>query len=173
MLDDLNRGCLIETDRTYVHALAARLTSSSTEPPQGSPTDTSPNILTLIQEYGGCMERYAGSTADTSVLPAPKERIKQAILTALLAANDQKIRDILECGYLGLANFQDGVGSHPIRYPGSDPNFNKLDIDSQAATLANHPYFHWLMVTQKEFEALMLELKALRQKFRMIKGTII
>src|SRR4051794_27278572 len=68
----------------------------------------------IVNGYGKVVEQHssAGGTIliDEGKLPFTKVEIKAAILRLLRASNDSKQRDVLETGYLTLADFQPLAG---------------------------------------------------------------
>lgn len=71
-------------------------------------------VKSLIQTYGAALEAAAATNAvvvDSNRVPAPKEKIKSALLVVLQATQDPKMREQLKVGYVEISMFQPGVGS--------------------------------------------------------------
>jgi hypothetical protein len=84
-----------------------------------SPKKQPPNAKAILEssidavsKLGELMETYPGFMLDASVLPRSKDEMKAAI--KLLWAAFPQQRDVLEVGYLSLANFQAGIGNKPV-----------------------------------------------------------
>ena len=78
----------------------------------------------IVQAYGTARMRCENRMfADIRELPAPKVRIKYALLRAIHMETDYRLRETLKSGYLGLADFQEaiGVGSGGVVNPGMSP----------------------------------------------------
>lgn len=73
-----------------------------------------------MQSYGAALEAAAATKAtvvDADRLPAPKDKIKAALLVALHATQDPRMREQLKVAYIELSSFQPGVGSSPVNRP--------------------------------------------------------
>lgn len=62
----------------------------------------------LLGAFCELMERHSASLLDTSRLPAPKQKMKAAIIEVW--QREPKLRDVLAHMYLYLGHFQDGIG---------------------------------------------------------------
>lgn len=72
-----------------------------------------PEFVKVVQAYGAILENGAptpGTVADSSKLPYPKHKIKEAIISALRSADDPTTKEHLKFGYVQLADWQEGVG---------------------------------------------------------------
>jgi hypothetical protein len=68
----------------------------------------------IVNDYGDFMQSSAfpapGCIADTKKLPYDKEIIKTALILSLKLCDDPEMKEMLKVAYVGLADFQDGVG---------------------------------------------------------------
>ena len=68
----------------------------------------------IVNDYGDFMQSSAfpapGCIADTKKLPYDKEIIKTAFILSLKLCDDPEMKEMLKVAYVGLADFQDGVG---------------------------------------------------------------
>ena len=71
-------------------------------------------IPRVMSTYGALMTRYPQAILDTSKLPLPKAEMKLLLKQAWLLNDDPHMRNAVEIGYVGLSQFQDGVGETPI-----------------------------------------------------------
>jgi len=74
----------------------------------------------IVNDYGAFMQSSAfpapGCIADMKKLPYDKEIIKTAFILLLKLCDDPEMKEALKTGYLGLADFQDGVGLVDVGY---------------------------------------------------------
>lgn len=71
----------------------------------------------LVRAYGAALEAAAATKSivvDQDRLPAPKDKIKTALLVALHTIRDPHMREQLKISYLELSTFQPGVGNAPV-----------------------------------------------------------
>lgn len=93
-------------------------------------------------------------------LPYPKKLIKLALILWLHLETDQKQREVLKSGYLGLADWQEGVGNEPV---GLD--MTKIDLNADPLELAKQVIgpltvvVKWNAVSGEEMGALKSELQ--------------
>jgi len=120
----------------------------------------------LVRSYGAALEAAATSKAlvvDADRLPAPKDKIKAALLVTLHTTEDPQTREQLKIGYMELAMFQPGVGSSWIGYDVSnipDPN-DREAIRAFATSMAERApeVERWSTVASEERDQLVEELK--------------
>ena len=55
--------------------------------------------------------RELGCIADTKKLPYDKEIIKTALILSFKLCDDPKTKEMIKVAYIGLADFQEGVGT--------------------------------------------------------------
>lgn len=60
----------------------------------------------LVREYGRLLQKAAGKVVCEARLPATKRKIKQAIVIAMGATNDEQMKEYLRESYLSLSVFQ-------------------------------------------------------------------
>lgn len=117
----------------------------------------------IIQQYGavlGTGVAATGGVADVSLLPAEKQRVKQALQIGIKGSSDPSMKDHLKAAYLSLASFQDGVGNG-----GQGLDLSDLDLNSPVQELADQvlskgdAFSKWSQVVQDEMQALEAELK--------------
>ncbi|MBT4795879.1 MAG: hypothetical protein HON83_05575 [Candidatus Marinimicrobia bacterium] len=166
----------IEDSKTRV-ALEAKLVEEGHSPEEagqiwlqqysknGSVDLPSNKIEIIVQAYGGVLENSApvpGCVSDSKNLPYSKQEIKQALIAALKLSADPKIKEYLKTGYIGLADWQDGVGDSE---QGLD--VSTLDMSQDTQTLAktvieqSERSEKWNVLVQQEQEVLKQELQAL------------
>lgn len=72
----------------------------------------------IVNDYGDFMQSVSfpaqGCLADTKKLPYNKEKIKKALIISIKFCDDSKMKEMLKVAYVGLADFQDGVGEEDI-----------------------------------------------------------
>jgi len=93
-------------------------------------------INKIVNDYGDFMESpyfpAPGCIADTKKLPYDKKLIKVALVLSAKLCNDPKMKEMLKVAYVGLANFQDGVGEMDV---GLDmrkfPNLQNIDLNDR------------------------------------------
>ena len=91
-------------------------------------------IPKVMRIYGALMTRYPQAILDTSKLPLPKADMKLLLKLAWLLNDDPHMRNAVEIGYMGLSQFQDGIGETPI-----DPTL-PADPDPRKAIASLEPY---------------------------------
>jgi hypothetical protein len=123
-------------------------------------------VESLIQTYGAALEAAAATNAvvvDSNRLPAPKEKIKSALLVALQATQDPKMREQLKLGYVEISMFQPGVGSSPVACPipsVPDPNSHEAILAAaQSVAEAGAEVERWSAIASEERDRLVEELK--------------
>jgi len=123
-------------------------------------------VESLVHAYGAALEAF-GTTkncivADCDRLPAPKERIKAALLVALAATQDRDMREHLKVAYVELSNFQPGVGSSPVTvdFPRADPNDHEAIVAAARAVAERGPEVQrWMEIAADEASRLAEELR--------------
>lgn len=124
-----------------------------------------PEFVQVIQAYGAVLEAGApalGTVIDSSKLPYPKQKIKEAIISALRSTDDPNIKEHLKFGYVQLAGWQDGVGE-----VGRGLDVSAFDTNQDAQTLAKAVLKQttdsevWITQSQKEGKKLEQELHEL------------
>ncbi len=90
---------------------------------QNQTSEDSDNVLgkieKVVQSYGAVMEKTAGmpgTVYDVSLLPYPKETIKESILMMQKLVDDEEIKKALDTAYYSLADFQEGVGDNIVGF---------------------------------------------------------
>lgn len=109
-------------------------------------------------KLGGILEDNAGLLVlDSGMLPLPKPQMKTALQIAWKVAGSAELRDAIEGCYLGLSNFQDGVGAKPI-----DMDISTAD---DMSTTANkfETIMPWMNKTTDEMQHLKIELDAFKR----------
>jgi hypothetical protein len=84
--------------------------------PPSTPKVTVAEIENVVHTYSEAMLSKKSVIADVSELPYTKATIKAALLAAISATTDAKMRDQLKSSYVMLADFQEGVGSKPYSF---------------------------------------------------------
>jgi len=73
----------------------------------------------IAADYGKALEQrptYA-VVIDSNMLPYSKNTIKQALTLLIAAENDLKLKEMMKCAFICIADWQDGVGRVPITVP--------------------------------------------------------
>lgn len=74
------------------------------------------NTSQIIRDYGEIVEKLdLMAFHDTAQLPHPKDKIKTALINQHNNSTDTKDRDLFAVGLLYLVQFQDNIGSEPVR----------------------------------------------------------
>jgi hypothetical protein len=124
----------------------------------------------LLGALGELMERYPTALLDSSRLPAPKQVLKTVIKNAW--KREPSLRNQLECAYVHLSHFQDGIGDAVLdcnlpdveRGPDAAPDLQALQ--QQAIDMAGHKgenfrqWAMWSKVSLSEMEILLQEWQA-------------
>ncbi len=118
----------------------------------------------IIQSYGALLAESSpssGTIADSSKLPYPKQKIRQAILLAIGAVQDTQQKEMLKIGFLQLADFQEGVGEHLVGIDISKMDVGNTDVEELARQVLSQSdgYEKWRHVVHEEREALKTELQ--------------
>lgn len=109
-------------------------------------------------KLGGILEDNAGLLVmDSRMLPLPKPQMKTALQIAWKVAGDRQLRDAIEACYLGLSNFQDGVGAKPI-----DMDISTAD-DMATTAKKFETIMPWMNRTTDEMQHLKIELDAFKR----------
>ena len=95
------------------------------------------------------MEKYPGAILDASLLPLPKDRMKQVIKEVYATNAFPSAREYLPMAFMTLSNFQDGVGPKPL-YPNA-PKHPSGDLSELNAWLK------WSEKTTNESKELLTE----------------
>lgn len=131
---------------------------------QPEPTMTAAMAERIVRDYGAVLKfcPVPGTVADVQELPYPKERIKQALVFALKATADSKIRESLKIGYISLACWQEGVGPSRlgIDVTKMDPNDNPLEL-AKRMVVEGADMDKWNEAVKAEEQALESELQEL------------
>jgi hypothetical protein len=119
----------------------------------------------IINAYGAVLAKASESGAvayDAVLLPHPKDKIKRAILIALRHVSNIEQSMPLVAGYLGLADFQFGIGpsleplvSGPVPTTGAD-----LEKTLRQVLDREPRWKKWTEIARKEMEILNQELRA-------------
>ena len=89
----------------------------------------------IVNAYGKALESSPGMVRDSSELPYPKGRIKEALLLAIAMTTDERFREQLKTGYVELAGWQDGIGPGPFPWEvtpvdlSNPANHRKADVE--------------------------------------------
>src|SRR5690606_33582463 len=103
-----------------------------------------------------------GGVADESLLPAPKQRMKEALAHALARAANDEFRSALIVGYLQLADYQPNVGKTLGFTPEQLLEYQSTSKERLQELVAKLEELKpWQEKTKKESELLRSELKAL------------
>jgi hypothetical protein len=108
-------------------------------------------------KLGEILEKNSGPIVmDSRMLPLPKPQMKTALQIAWKVAGNPQLRDAIEVCFLGLSNFQDGVGMKPI-----DMNISTVDdIATSAKKLETS--MPWMKKSMDEMLYLKIELDAFK-----------
>ena len=110
-------------------------------------------ITRIIESYGTLLEdRNNPIFMDESVLPAEKSNIKQALRSAILAAESEEYRKAFTRAYLFLSFFLPGVGVNSLK---SSPHTN-IEVPADLSDKMN-----------KEMKELQKELKIIERQLRL------
>lgn len=111
--------------------------------------------ISATQKYGAILEDNPGVLVfDNKVLPLPKTQMKTALRIAWTVADSNEFRASIECCYLGLSNFQDGVGDKPIMLADSSA-IEAMDIS--ALTKSTQQMAYWSTKITSEMHELRRE----------------
>jgi hypothetical protein len=83
--------------------------------------------MEIIEAYGAILEHHPPSplsVADSSQLPYPKEKIKEALITGINLTDNKNMKETLKIVFVELANWQQGVGD---KDQGLD--FSEIDLN--------------------------------------------
>ena len=109
-------------------------------------------------KLGEILENNSGIVVmDSRMLPLPKSEMKAALKIAWKVAGSPELRDAVEVCYLGLSNFQDGVGNKPI-----DMNVSMAD-DMATTAKKFETIMPWMNKTTDEMQHLKIELDAFKR----------
>ncbi len=148
-----------------LRSVSATMVAVRLEKKAPSASRTHSSDFAVIQGYGEALETaapYPGTVADARKLPYSKQKIKDALIAALQAEEDQQIRASLVIGYISLADWQEGVGDIDQGFD-TRPLSGTQDawaIVSQVAGIEPKG-MAWIDVAQREREVLKQELEAL------------
>lgn len=133
----------------------------------GSPTSSDLSaeaVVKIIQDYRGVFAIAWGTGMDSSSLPHPKKHIKQALAFALRHASDSRARTDLAAYYLGLADWQPGIGDAAATFIAAaseaDPTSN-IRLRAERISRAGAPFQKWIPVIAAERTQLLVELESL------------
>lgn len=93
---------------------------------------------------------------DEECLPAPKERVKAALMVAIATAQNEEHRDIYRACYLNLANYQKSIGKQGI----------SLSFATSGKTEELHRLLHYAKELERESKVLEEELQQLEAKLK-------
>ncbi|HBK07666.1 MAG TPA: hypothetical protein DDZ81_17740 [Acetobacteraceae bacterium] len=113
------------------------------------------DTFSAIEKFRILIARNPGAILDARSLPLSKDQMKRALQAAWLAEKTTARRDWLETGHFLLSNFQYGVGA-PLgpAFPG----------DSATAIKSAEKYLHFLDVSNKDGQELMLEFAKFKER---------
>jgi hypothetical protein len=79
----------------------------------GPPPSATVGAEMIVHAYKAVLSSRKSMISDVAELPYPKPRIKAALITAIKATKDAKIRVQLKAAFVALADWQEGVGPGP------------------------------------------------------------
>ena len=131
-------------DESVVSSLQKR--DSSTEIPLVKPlqkeksASSSVDDWDIIGDYSVVMEKADWSQAfyDTSELPHPKNQIRDALIRKYNETEEDENKGTLRTGLLALTQFQDNIGSEPVRGTVNILGIERTDDLSQMARHIEH-----------------------------------
>lgn len=132
-----------------------------TKKPSAPSTDDARAAVTAAvdaaMKLGEILENNSGLLVmDSRMLPLPKPQMKTALQIAWKVAGNSQLRDAIEVCFLGLSNFQDGVGTEPI-----DMNISTAD-DMATSAKKLETSMPWMKKTMDEMLYLKIELDAFK-----------
>jgi hypothetical protein len=104
---------------------------------------SAPEPFDAIARLGELMENYPSHVLDVSFLPMSKPELK-AVLKEFWRDATPAQKQAIEVGYIGLANFQNGVGPKPISLAFSD------DLTTSKAVAEWDATKDWIRRTSEE-----------------------
>ena len=94
----------------------------------------------IVGDFGAVMEKADWSQAfyDTSQLPYPKSQIRDALIRKHNETDNAEDRGVFTTGLMALAQFQDNIGSEPVRGTVNILGIERTDDLSQMARHIEH-----------------------------------
>jgi hypothetical protein len=120
-------------------------------------TQTVDAVLDIVARYGTIMEQLGMAIVDVSKLPLPKPQMKTALKVAWQVAPNDQLRNGVECGFVYLAHFQEGVGEEPV-----DWNLPPVFDMAKVAAIVDR-YLAWSGKVQAEMDQLQAELNEFKR----------
>ena len=126
-----------------------------------TPLETDENTQ-IIRDYGEIVEKLdVMAFHDTARLPHPKDKIKTALINQHNNSTDTKDRDLFAVGLLYLVQFQDNIGSEPVRGQvdvsslkwSDDATEMALQFSEEDEKLDKKFYESLLVVSEREYES--------------------
>ena len=125
------------------------------------PLETDDNTQ-IIRDYGEIVEKLdLMAFHDTARLPHPKDKIKTALINQHNNSTDTKDRDLFAVGLLYLVQFQDNIGSEPVRGQvdvsslkwSDDATEMALQLSEEDEKLDKKFYESLQVVSEREYES--------------------
>lgn len=107
----------------------------------------------IVVAYGKLLKTHPLGILDTKFLPLPKPRMKTMLKLAYKRALTDGERRVIEQFYIGLSNFQRGIGDTPI----------DLDKPASASRLQTAAHGSLMRRIAEESRALLEEFKEFKQ----------
>lgn len=126
------------------------------------------NNSQIIRDFGNFIEKLdLTAFHDTLKLPYPKDKIKNAFIAQHNNSADAKERDLLEVGLLYLVQFQDNIGSEPVRGHvdlsslkySENASEMAMELSEEEEKLDKEFYNSLKVVSEREFQAYRSQLK--------------
>jgi uncharacterized protein (DUF2141 family) len=116
----------------------------------------------IVNEYGTALASKKSMVNDASGLPYSKSKIKAALISAIVATEDEVMRSNLKAGYIALADWQDGIGSRGQLLDATEKELNDDPLGAAKRISTGAPEFtETLARIQAESQALVDELTSL------------
>ncbi len=113
----------------------------------------------IIHDYVAAFANVRGIATDSSKLPHPKERIKQALALALKRTSEANMRSQLRDVYLSLADWHPGVGDSLAAFAITKPDITgDIRVAAERISQAGPAFQKWLSISEAERKQLQTEL---------------
>ncbi len=120
----------------------------------GPPRSATASAEMIVHAYSAALSSRKSMISDAAGLPYPKPQIKSALVAAIKATQDVKVRGQLKAAGVALADWQEGVGPGPEAF--------ETTIKRAQSAAASSPSFAELSaMVATEGRALLDELKSI------------
>jgi hypothetical protein len=103
-------------------------------PPPAMQETSSTDVQEIVQAYAASMSKTRSLVSDASELPYPKPQIKAALIAAISATQDAKMRERLKAAFVSLADWQEGVGAGPYSFESTTKMAKRIAVSGPTLT---------------------------------------